>query len=381
LDEFKKQTSETEISVDFEKIFYPIKSNVITQLYSDPFTRFTRTKECLMISKLYKEKCCEAITVYKFPFTDKDFEQGEIYPADVSFFQQINKDTYDWCLTDEKDEKKLNVFYNYTNFLPKTKFFPNSISMKYQKIFELNIKECVSMLFSLNNKYKYQNEILEIYEENEKKEKKEKKEEQEEEEFKEKKIITMDIIKHAGDKKTLLLKTQEFKKSQVVSYEIDLKNQSILQISKPYRSKKFQSAKIKTDFCIDKEKKSKKKKEVKVYFEYEFIYLKKISEECTQYTEINIFSTTGKTIQQRFEVLERCKLKKKFLNQMMENKEYENFDEGDLFLGVLNKFDDLNGLFEYKLDSNYNNIGDKIIQKKVLKIVSFKKKKNNFDFD
>lgn len=207
--------------------------------------------------------------------------------------------------------------------------------MKFQKILKIEFEKCVTNLFNIQNQIDHNNKIMNMKEYKRYSAKELKEEHKNYDRNHPCMIIETDIYNKKFQKKY-----------SIVSFDYDEKNQTLFFLSKPYYPKENQNSKKKVEICVNKNEKKFEEKEVELFFSMEFIYLKKITDERTEYCEIDLFPlTSSSTFQKKKKIINRTVSKKKFLFSCLNDDDiysdfgYYKYSNHDLFSNLLNEFE------------------------------------------
>jgi hypothetical protein len=143
---------------------------------------------------------------------------------------------------------------------------------------------------------------------------------------------------------TDLFNKKLMKKMSVVSFEYDEENKTLYYLSKPYFGKEYQTKTKNMSVCVDKFEKKKEEKEVELFYSMEFIILKELAGERTEYIEIDLYPmSSSSSFQKKKKIMNRTISKKEFLYSCLgtENDKYELYKikKNDLFSKLLRDFD------------------------------------------
>eukprot|EP01080_Neovahlkampfia_damariscottae_P002702 gene2702-3898_t len=132
------------------EVFSDLKKTLLSELHSDNFPRFVRSERASMILSKYtthKDVLVLKISI-QFPFSDSDFSVPYINDEELDFMEKLVDDSFDWDLIMSKNGIQTpNVYLSNLNFLPNSKLFESSLSVKVDGIIPLNIESIACTVF------------------------------------------------------------------------------------------------------------------------------------------------------------------------------------------------------------------------------------------
>jgi hypothetical protein len=131
-------------------VFAQLKKNLLSELHHDNFPRYIRSERASAI--LTKYQSCTDVLLPKvsvqFPFTDENFSVPFISDDEFNFMEKLISDSFDWNLIMSKNGIQTpNVYLSNLNFLPNSKLFENSTSVKVEGIIPLNVESIACTMF------------------------------------------------------------------------------------------------------------------------------------------------------------------------------------------------------------------------------------------
>jgi chaperonin cofactor prefoldin len=129
------------------ELLTPLKNVLSSELAADNFPRFVRSKLCSEFIFKYSDdpRVMKLNTAVKYPFDDQHFEKPFITRGEMQFLEELLVDSFIW---DSLHSKNVNLYTTQLNFIPDSKFFSNSVTLKILAVFPYSFERVVNLFLS-----------------------------------------------------------------------------------------------------------------------------------------------------------------------------------------------------------------------------------------
>jgi hypothetical protein len=154
----KKFQKEKEIP---KELFEDMVSSVLNELKYESFPRFIRTPVCdkLMNNYLLNSEVVSPKDAVKFDYSEKDFEHCFVSDKDIDFVKVLLNDGYHWELIGSVNDDNINTFWCNVNFMPNVPFLKGSYMVKYEYVLNHSLEKVLSTCIPLDKRLKFDSTI------------------------------------------------------------------------------------------------------------------------------------------------------------------------------------------------------------------------------